>query len=70
MLQTEYYWGGGLSNDYGMWEVWKRNAYIFCVGKPEGNKSLGRSRRRWEGNINMDLREMAGVAEWICLLRI
>ena len=25
------------------------------VGKPTGNRPLGRPRRRWEGNIRMDL---------------
>ena len=28
------------------------------VGKPEGKRSLGRPRRRWEDNIKMDLREV------------
>jgi hypothetical protein len=28
------------------------------VGKPEGNRPLGRPRRGWESNIKMDLREM------------
>jgi len=28
------------------------------VGKPEGKKSLGRPRRRWEDNIKMDLEEV------------
>jgi hypothetical protein len=28
------------------------------VGKPEGKKQLGRSRRRWEDNIRMNLREI------------
>jgi hypothetical protein len=36
----------------------KRNAYRICVGKPEGKRSLGRHRCRWEDNINMDLREI------------
>jgi hypothetical protein len=27
------------------------------VGKPEKKRQLGRPRRRWEGNINIDLRE-------------
>jgi len=27
------------------------------VGEPEGNRSLGRPRIRWEGNIRMDLGE-------------
>jgi hypothetical protein len=28
------------------------------VGRPEGKGPLGRSRRRWEDNIKMDLREI------------
>jgi hypothetical protein len=28
------------------------------VGKPEGKRPLGRSRRRWVDNIKMDLREI------------
>jgi hypothetical protein len=35
----------------------KRRAYRILVGKPEGKKPLGRQRRRWVGNIKMDLRE-------------
>jgi hypothetical protein len=27
----------------------------FLVGKPDGNRSPGKLRRRWEDNINMDL---------------
>jgi hypothetical protein len=34
-----------------------RNAYRILVGKPEGNRPLGRPRRRWVDNIKMDLRE-------------
>jgi hypothetical protein len=36
----------------------KRNAYRILVGKPEGNRPLGRPRRRWKDNIKMDLREI------------
>ena len=28
------------------------------VGKPEGMRLLGRTRRRWEDNIKMDLQEV------------
>ena len=35
-----------------------RNAYRVFVGKPEGKRSLGRPRRRWEDNIKMDLSEV------------
>jgi hypothetical protein len=34
------------------------SVYTALVGKPEGKKPLGRSRRRWEDNISMDLREI------------
>jgi hypothetical protein len=33
----------------------KRNVYRLLVGKPEGKRLLGRSRRRWIVNIKMDL---------------
>jgi hypothetical protein len=36
----------------------KRTAYRILVGEPEGKKSLGRPRRRWVDNINMNLREI------------
>jgi hypothetical protein len=35
-----------------------RIPYNILVGKPEGKRLLGRPRRRWEGNIRMDLREI------------
>jgi len=40
--------------------VERRGVYIYMalVGKPEGKKQLGRSRRRWENNIKVDLREV------------
>jgi hypothetical protein len=46
----------------------KRNAYRLLVGKPEGKRPLGRPRRRWMYNINMDLGEIGwGGADWIGL---
>jgi len=33
----------------------ERGVYRVLVGKPEGKRPLGRPRRRWEYNINMDL---------------
>ena len=34
--------------------------------KPEGKRPLGRPRRRWEGNIKMDLQEVGcGYVDWI-----
>ena len=45
-----------------------RNAYRVLVGKPEGKRPLGRPRRRWEGSIKMDLREVGcDPGEWIDL---
>jgi hypothetical protein len=34
-----------------------RGVHRVLVGKPEGNRPLGRPRRRWEDNIRMDLQE-------------
>jgi hypothetical protein len=36
----------------------KRNADKLLVGKPEGKRPLGRPRRRWVGNMRMDLGEV------------
>jgi hypothetical protein len=45
-----------------------RNIYRILVGKLEAKRRLGRSRRLWEDNINMDLREMRwGGIYWIYL---
>jgi hypothetical protein len=36
------------------------------VGKPEGKRPLGRTRRRWEDNIKMDLQKVGrGGMDWI-----
>jgi hypothetical protein len=42
----------------------RRGMYRVLVGKPEGKKPLGRPRRRWEGNIKMDLQEMGCGLIW------
>ena len=41
----------------------RRCVYRVLVGKPEGKRPLGRPRRRWEGNIKMDLQEV-GCGGW------
>jgi hypothetical protein len=46
-----------------------RNVYRVLVGKPEGKRPFERPRRRWEGVIKIDLREI-GWGLWsgfICL---
>jgi hypothetical protein len=45
-----------------------RGVYRVLIGRPEGKRPLARPRRRWEGNIKMDLREI-GIdgANWIQL---
>jgi hypothetical protein len=50
-----------------MWRAWGvRSAYNILVGRPEGSRQLGRTRRRWEDNIKMDLREIGfGDVDWI-----
>ena len=44
----------------------RRGLYRGLVGKPEGKRSLGRTRHRWEDNIKMDLQEVGcGRMDWI-----
>ena len=35
-----------------------KDVHKVLVGKPEGERPLGRKRRRWEDNINLDLEEV------------
>jgi hypothetical protein len=60
-------WAGHVA---GMGEM--RNEQKILVGKPEGNMSFGKTRRRWEDNIRMDLREIEweGVDGFISLRRV
>jgi hypothetical protein len=52
-----------------MWHVWERKEKCTRFwSKSEGKRSLGRPRRRWEGGIRMDRREIGwGSVEWIHL---
>ena len=46
-------------------EEW-RGVHKVLVGKPEGKRSLGRPRRRWEDNIKIKLREVGrGCGDWM-----
>ena len=48
----------------------RRGVYRVLVGKPEGKRSLGRPKRRWEDNIKMDLQEVGcGGMDWIELVQ-
>jgi hypothetical protein len=58
--------------------VTRWTGYVECTGekgnilvrKPEGNVPLGRSRRRWEDNNRLDLREIGWeVVDWIHLVQ-
>ena len=58
----------GLSNGSTQFLLMHRvNTYHkVLVGKPEGKRSLGRPRRRWEDNIKMDLQEVGrGCEDWM-----
>jgi hypothetical protein len=48
-----------------------RGVYRVLVGRPESKRPLGRPGRRWENNINLDLREI-GIDEsnWIQLAQV
>ena len=43
-----------------------RALHRVLVGKPEGNRPLGRPRLRWEYNIKMNLQELGGgIGDWM-----
>jgi len=43
-----------------------RGVHRVLVGKPEGKRPLGSSRRRWENNIKMDYQEVGGgFGDWM-----
>ena len=43
-----------------------RGVHKVLVGKPEGKRSLGRPRRRWEDNIKVYLQEVRrGCGDWM-----
>jgi hypothetical protein len=43
-----------------------RGMYRVLGGKPEGKRPLGKSRRRWEGNIKAGLQKVGyGGVDWI-----
>jgi hypothetical protein len=50
---------GGACGTYGG----GRGAYRILVERPEGRRSTGRPKRRWEDNIKMDLQEV-GCEAW------
>jgi hypothetical protein len=52
-----------------MWHVWEmRGVYRVLVGRPEGERPLGRPRHSWECNIKMELQEVGwGGMDWIDL---
>jgi hypothetical protein len=45
----------------------ERGVYRLLVGKPEGKRQMGRSRRRWKNNIRM---HDVGVGTGLGWLRI
>jgi len=46
--------------------VFGRGVFRVLVGNPVGKRPLGRPRRRCEGNIKMDFREVGcGGMDWI-----
>jgi hypothetical protein len=42
-----------------------RRAYRILMGTPEGRRTLGRPRRRWEDIIKTDLQEVGRGMDWI-----
>jgi len=61
MIKSRMKWAGFVVR-----MVERRDMYGVLVGKPEGKRSLGRPRSRWEYNIKMDIQEVGcGGIDWI-----
>jgi hypothetical protein len=46
----------------------RRGVYRVLVGTPEGKRQLGKSGRRWEDNIKMNLQEVeCGGIDWLII---
>ena len=45
----------------------RKGVHMVLVRRPDGRRSLGRLRRRWEGTIKMDLQVVWGGMGWIAL---
>ena len=72
VLVTQYCAGDKIEKNEMGWACgaygWGEGVYRVLVGKPEGKRPLGRPRRRWVGNIRMDLQEVGcGYMDWIGL---
>jgi hypothetical protein len=46
-----------------LYHVACRGVYWVLVGKRDGDRTLGRHRRRWENNIKMDV-QVVGCGAW------
>jgi hypothetical protein len=52
-----------------MWHTWGgERCYRVLIGRPEGKRPLGRTRRRWEDSIKIDLRDI-GI-DWMNWIRL
>jgi hypothetical protein len=72
MLLTEYYSSHQTNKDEmgGTWGMHgkKVNTFIALMKKPEGNRTLGSPRHRWEYNIKIDLNEdLTALIGFVCL---
>jgi hypothetical protein len=48
----------------------KRNEVRILVGKTEGKRPLGRTRRRWKDNVKIDIRDIEWDGmDWIDLVQ-
>jgi hypothetical protein len=48
----------------------RRIVHSIMVGKPEEKRQLGRPRRRWQGNIKVNLQEVGhGGMDWLDLVQ-
>jgi hypothetical protein len=51
----------------GACDTYRGEAYRVLMGRSEGQKSLGRPRHRWDGNIKRIFKKWGGGIHWIFL---
>jgi hypothetical protein len=60
VIKSRMRWAGHVAR-----MVETRGAYRILVGRTEGRRPLGRPRRRWEDNFNMDFQDVGWGVDWI-----
>jgi hypothetical protein len=69
IIIARYCYGGW--DGRGVWHAWRRKEIQCSVGKPRTKRAVARRRCRWEGCMNMDLKEvMWECVDWVNVAQV